>query len=84
MDRIGCGFVVSLCVAGVMFMLAAGSSHAGGVLIDHNDTDIASMPLSAINNAKSKLHIGYGHTSHGSQVTTGMTGLVGSMLTGLI
>ena len=47
-----------------------------GIIIDHNCTDITSIPESAINLAKASLHIGYGHTSHGSQITTGMTGLV--------
>ena len=47
-----------------------------GIIIDHNCTDITSIPESAINQAKANLHIGYGHTSHGSQLTTGMTGLV--------
>ncbi|MBN2295239.1 MAG: hypothetical protein JXM70_22605 [Pirellulales bacterium] len=46
-----------------------------GFVIDHNDTDIMSLSLSSINLAKDTLHIGYGHTSHGSQVTTGMTAM---------
>ena len=47
------------------------------VIIDHTCTDITQIPQSAIEQAKDVLHVGYGHTSHGSQVTTGMTGLVG-------
>jgi hypothetical protein len=47
-----------------------------GTIIDHTCTDITIIPESAINQAKSFLHIGYGHTSHGSQLTTGMTGLI--------
>jgi len=46
------------------------------VIIDHTCTDITKIPESAIVQAKSQLHIGYGHTSHGSQITDGMTGLV--------
>ena len=34
------------------------------------------IPESAIQHAKDTLHIGYGHTSHGSQLSSGMTGLV--------
>ncbi len=52
----------------------------GGVsayVIDHNNTNLGSIPATAINQAKSTLHIAYGHTSHGSQLTTGMTGLDG-------
>ena len=48
-----------------------------GIIADHTRTDITSLSESAINLAKSTLHIGYGHTSHGSQITSGMTGLVG-------
>ena len=47
-----------------------------GTIIDHTCTDITKIPESAINQAKAMLHIGYGHTSHGSQITTGMTGLI--------
>ena len=47
------------------------------LIIDHTCTDITQIPESAINQAKSNLHIAYGHTSHGSQLTTGMSGLVG-------
>ena len=49
---------------------------AQGVIIDHECTDITQIPESAINQAKSILHIAYGHTSHGSQLTTGMNGLI--------
>ena len=35
-----------------------------------------SHPPAAIEQARAGLHIAYGHTSHGSQLTTGMTGLV--------
>ncbi len=35
------------------------------------------IPESDIVLAKNTLHIGYGHTSHGSQLATGMSGLIG-------
>jgi len=47
------------------------------LIIDHTCTDISQIPESAIEQAKNNLHIAYGHTSHGSQLTTGMSGLVG-------
>lgn len=47
-----------------------------GIIIDHTCTNVTKIPESAITQAKEKLHIGYGHTSHGSQITSGMTGLV--------
>jgi len=54
-----------------------GTGHAVGIVSDHNDTDITTLSQSAMQYAKDNLHIAYGHTSHGSQLTTGMTGLVG-------
>lgn len=47
------------------------------LLIDHNDVDITALSEAQINRAKATLHIAYGHTSHGSQLTTGMNGLIG-------
>jgi len=45
------------------------------MIIDHRRTDLAVVPLEWIEAAKSDLHIAYGHTSHGDQIVTGMTGL---------
>ncbi|NCC51277.1 MAG: hypothetical protein EOM20_08690 [Spartobacteria bacterium] len=50
---------------------------AGALIIDHNDIDITQLTEADINRAKAVLHIAYGHTSHGSQITDGMSGLVG-------
>ena len=47
------------------------------IVANHNCIDITQLSESQINHAKAMLHIAYGHTSHGSQITTGMTGLVG-------
>ncbi len=44
-------------------------------IIDHNTVDIHKIPENAIKTAKDQLHIAYGHTSHGSQLITGMSGL---------
>ena len=52
---------------------------AQGIIINHNHTDIARIPESAILQARSALHIAYGHTSHGSQLVDGMNGLVNYM-----
>jgi len=45
-------------------------------IIDHRCVKLASIPATWITTAKQKLHIAYSHTSHGSQVTEGMKGLV--------
>lgn len=54
-------------------------SWADPVIADHSGTDIFQIPETAILAAKAQLHIAYGHTSHGSQLTTGMSGLVSFM-----
>ncbi len=59
--------------------LSQPSTPAGSLIADHsiiNRLRSGNIPVSALQNAKSFLHIGYGHTSHGSQLTDGMTGLV--------
>lgn len=47
-----------------------------GMIIDHGCRDLSAIPDSWISKAKEDLHVAYGHTSHGSQITKGMTGLV--------
>jgi hypothetical protein len=49
---------------------------AAPIIANHNYTDIAQIPENEITQAKSNLHNAYGHTSHGSQLTTGIIGLV--------
>ena len=51
-------------------------SQRGAVIVDHESIALADIPSNWIDQAKQTLHIAYGHTSHGSQLTTGMTGLV--------
>jgi hypothetical protein len=60
-----------------IFGFASQSLFAQAIIADHSCTDITAVPQEWIEKAKTDLHIGYGHTSHGSQITTGMTGLVG-------
>ncbi len=58
---------------------AAGNAYTydgPGFIIDHTCTDITKILRTAIENAKKDLHIAYGHTSHGAELTVGMTGLV--------
>ena len=51
-------------------------NNEGSVIIDHTKTKLSLLSLEEIENAKSKLHIAYGHTSHGSQIISGMEGLI--------
>jgi hypothetical protein len=68
-----------LILAGVaaLFLCVPLYVRAASTIIDHTRTNITSITEQAILDAKSKLHIAYGHTSHGSQVTDGMSDLVG-------
>jgi len=50
------------------------------LIIDHNHTDINAIPEAAIIQAKQRLHIAYGHTSHGSLLIAGMGGAGGAGL----
>jgi hypothetical protein len=52
------------------------ATRSGAIIIDHTCTELNTIPTEWINAAKSSLHIVYGHTSHGSQLVTGMEGLV--------
>jgi len=45
------------------------------IIVNHESINLAAIPTNWIDQAKATLHIAYGHTSHGSQITTGMTGL---------
>lgn len=47
------------------------------VVVDHRSTNLATIPARWIDSARVKLSIAYGHTSHGSQLISGMSGLVG-------
>lgn len=62
--------------AGLFIFLAGAAAADAAIVIDHQRDRLGQIPEDAIRNAKSRLHIAYGHTSHGSQLTTGMTGLV--------
>lgn len=56
--------------------ISASVVRSQAIIVDHTSTDIGAIPQSWIEQAIQTLHIEYGHTSHGSQLTTGMSGLV--------
>ncbi len=73
---------VILCVIACAFLSCKHSTDPGtggvvgqGTTINHRSTSLSSIPESWIRKAKTDLKIGYGHTSHGSQVVDGMSGL---------
>ena len=52
------------------------SSQTAAFIADHQvAADFDSIPQSSIEQAKADLHIAYGHTSHGTQIITGMDAL---------
>ncbi|HID68957.1 MAG TPA: hypothetical protein EYP35_00505 [Desulfobacterales bacterium] len=64
-----------LFVAFVSVLLQSHAVYAGGYTVGHNSTDLSQIPDEWITNAKRDLQIAYKHTSHGSQLVSGMTGL---------
>ncbi len=55
---------------------AAGAG-PGPIIADHTTTRIGEIPAQWIEQARAALRVGYGHTSHGSQIISGMGELVG-------
>jgi hypothetical protein len=45
------------------------------LIIDHTCTNLSEIHYNWIDSAKNKLHIAYGHTSHGSQIASGMNAI---------
>ncbi len=56
---------------------ALGADRGAPIVIDHLCTRIDTIPRQAIQDAIDTLVIAYGHTSHGSQLVTGMDSLAG-------
>ena len=59
-----------------LFLGAVSVASAQGVVVGHECTNLSKIPEKWIDKARADLHIAYGHTSHGSQLVTGMEGLV--------
>ena len=60
---------------GLLFFLVVTATQtyaADALIIDHRHTDLNRIPDVWITQAKNTLHIAYQHTSHGSQIVTGM------------
>ena len=68
-------YVILMLLSFSCFFGSDPSSDNNGKTIDHMVTDLTQISDERIENAKQKLHIAYGHTSHGSQLITGMSGL---------
>ncbi|RLD70283.1 MAG: hypothetical protein DRJ10_20535 [Bacteroidetes bacterium] len=69
-------FLLFIVVLSVSFLACDNNKDDVTKIFDHGNLDISQIPTEWINNAKANLHIAYGHTSHGSQLIDGMTGLM--------
>lgn len=47
----------------------------GPIIIDHSNTRLGSIPMDWIEQARQNLRVGYSHTSHGSQLVSGIEAL---------
>ncbi|THB68753.1 MAG: SGNH/GDSL hydrolase family protein [Gammaproteobacteria bacterium] len=54
---------------------ASSEQNSSGLIIDHSNTDTNLIPEYYLSAAKQNLYIAYNHTSHGSQLITGMNSL---------
>ena len=59
-------------VCAMLLIPGAAKAAKGPVIVDHTCANIWKIPESAIEQAKDSLRIAYGHTSHGSQLISGM------------
>ncbi len=59
-------------------VLTVTPSIGSAILVNHTSTDLSRIPSTQIAAAKQNLKIAYGHTSHGSQLITGMNALAAS------
>lgn len=77
------GRVIKKLVA--VFSLAAGMiipaafAFSQAIIIDHTCADLDRIPQSYISLAQDNLRVGYGHTSHGSQLVTGLENIADTL-----
>jgi len=68
--------VAALAVSAAVFLAGAARAESP-LIIDHTSAhshqELHALGEAAVNRAKDDLHVAYGHTSHGSQIITGMT-----------
>jgi hypothetical protein len=79
--KLNVGFFVILILFISIFCLRI-PLYSQAIIIDHKCTDISLVPESWIKAAKNSLRCSYGHTSHGSQLITGMTALMNDPVLG--
>jgi hypothetical protein len=53
-------------------LVLQGGLRDGGLVLNHSTADIAKIPATFIDGARTTIRLSYDHTSHGSQIVTGM------------
>ena len=66
--------ILQITALGIFFLGVALEAQAGFV-IDHSNTNLDNIPSQWITTAKEDIHAAYNHTSHGSQLITGINAL---------
>jgi hypothetical protein len=61
-----------ICTLVSVIIVSAASAFSQRIVVDHHSTDLSAIPTSWIEKAKATFRVGYTHTSHGSQIITGM------------
>jgi len=67
MRRLTAGMIFTMVTA-----IISSPAFSQAIIIDHDCTDLSKIPEAYINSARSSYKISYGHTSHGSQLVSGM------------
>lgn len=69
------GRMMGACLSVLCLFPLITSAQGQAMIIDHACTDVTKIPIAYIEKAKSMFRVAYGHTSHGSQLVSGMTAL---------
>ncbi|MDD5259576.1 MAG: T9SS type A sorting domain-containing protein [bacterium] len=67
---------IKILISIISILILSISAYGASIVINHTCVNLTTIPSAWVDKARQDLHIAYGHTSHGSQLTTGMTGLV--------
>lgn len=69
------GWITVFVLLSILSISAFSAPKSTPLIINHTCCKLDQIPAEWINAAKADLHIAYGHTSHGSQLISGMNGL---------
>ena len=64
-----------LMLAMIAILAVVPSACADAIIIDHTCTDLSEIPDEWISQSKAMFNMSYGHTSHGSQIVSGMNNI---------